>query len=126
VRITGRNRSINRQKLDRAQLERELADRSSLRSRVFYRYTQLLKARSNSPAFDPHSAQRVIECGQSIFAVLRDERVLCLHNVSPKRQTVSIDPIWRGAVNLIDGRSLESNSAIELEPYQVLWLKPNG
>ncbi len=125
VRITGRNRSSNRQKVERDQIERELADRSSLRYQVFDRYAQLLRARSNSPAFDPHGAQRVIECGHAIFAVVRNERVLCLHNVSNERQTIPIDPNWRGTVNLIDGRSIESNSTIDLAPYQVLWLKQN-
>jgi glucosylglycerate phosphorylase len=125
VRLTGRNRSINRQKIDRDQIELELADRSSLRYQVFKRYAQLLKARSSSPAFDPHSAQRVIECGRSIFAVARNEHLLCLHNVSNERQTIPIDPNWRGAVNLIDGRSIESNKTIDLAPYQILWLKRN-
>ncbi len=125
VQFTGWNRSINRQKIDRDQIERELADRSSLRYQVFDRYSQLLKARSNSPAFDPHGAQRVIECGHAIFAVVRNERVLCLHNVANERQTIPIDPNWRGAVNLIDGRSIESNSTIDLAPYQILWLKQN-
>ncbi|HZY45656.1 MAG TPA: hypothetical protein VFF70_13000, partial [Anaerolineae bacterium] len=109
----------------RDQIERELTDRSSLRYQVFDRYSQLLKARSNSPAFDPHGVQRVIECGHMIFAVVRNERVLCLYNVSNERQTISIDPNWRDAVSLIDGRSIVSNSTIDLAPYQILWLKRN-
>src|SRR5574341_323574 len=71
VKQTGRNRSINRQKLERAALAGELADPASLRRRVFTRYAQLLKARASSPAFHPHGRQRVIGCGEAVFAVLR-------------------------------------------------------
>ena len=87
VDVTGRNRTINRQKFDLAMLETELADPASLRSLVFQRYAHLLRARSTSSAFDPHGGQQVLDCGNAIFALLRispngSQRVLCLHNVS--------------------------------------------
>lgn len=89
----GHNRAVNRQKLDRAGVERELQDDRSLRRRVFQRLTALLQARSASPAFDPHGAQRVLALSNCVFAVERaanGARVRCVTNVSNDRQTVQL------------------------------------
>ncbi len=133
VKQTGRNRTINRQKLDRATLESELADPTSLRRRVFNRYAQLLQARAASPAFHPHGSQQILDGGQAVFAVLRlapqgDHRVLCLQNVSGQPQSARIDlearlglATQRGwAVDLVSGRRFKS--PLRLRPYQTLWL----
>ena len=91
---TGHNRTINRQKLERAELEAELADPRSLRAQVFRRYTHLLRARATSPAFHPNGGQRAVACGDAIFALLRtapdgSTAVLCLQNVSDRAQIAS-------------------------------------
>ena len=52
---SGIKRRINRQKLERAQLERELADPASLRSLVFTGFGKLLKTRRSQPAFHPNA-----------------------------------------------------------------------
>lgn len=135
VKKTGRNRTINRQKLNRPDLERELADASSLRSRVFARYQRLLKARARSAAFHPRGSQRIIDCGTSVFAVLRaspdgKRRVLCLHNVSKTRQPAKWDPrdVFANALprlrDLVGGKKIEQDASagLSLEPYQVSWL----
>ncbi|MDQ2692862.1 MAG: sugar phosphorylase, partial [Chloroflexota bacterium] len=71
VDLTGRNRTINRQKFDLASFERELEEESSLRYQVFQRYAQLLRARAGSPAFHPHGRQEILEYGEAVFAILR-------------------------------------------------------
>ena len=53
VALTGQNRTINRQKFDRVEVERELHDSSSRRSRVFNRLKRLLEVRAGSTAFAP-------------------------------------------------------------------------
>ncbi|MEP7359750.1 MAG: sugar phosphorylase, partial [Anaerolineales bacterium] len=81
VALTGRSRTINRQKFAAADLENELADPGSLRSTVFQRYANLLRARSASAAFDPYGAQQVLPGAPALFALLRTARgaqVLCL------------------------------------------------
>lgn len=133
---TGRNRTINRQKFEFATFESELTDEASLRYQVFRRYAQLLRARSSSPAFHPHGEQKVLNCGDSIFSLLRtspdgSQCVLCLHNVSNQPQNVRID--FRNTFNFASGQltDLVTNSHIEissggnlvLEPYQTLWLR---
>lgn len=124
---TGRNRTINRQKLDRADLERELADPASLRHRIFSRYAQLLRLRAAKPAFHPHGAQQVLDCGDSIFAVLRvspdgRERALCLHNVSDQPQPAQL-PFPPSRLSDLGLPNATPHGPATLAPYQVLWLR---
>lgn len=91
VKQTGHNRTINRQKLDSATLEAELATPASLRAQVFDRYSALLRQRAQSAAFDPYGGQEILQMGSGIFAVQRtspdgSERVLCLQNVTAQAQ----------------------------------------
>jgi sucrose phosphorylase len=127
VKQTGRNRTINREKLQFDELQNELADENSLRSNVFTRYCQLLKARSSTPAFHPHGTQKILKVHPSVFAIERispDKKVyvVCLHNVSPQKITFATD--YRLATDLFTGQDVDI-SKIVLGPYQILWLKIN-
>jgi sucrose phosphorylase len=102
---SGIPRRINRQKLERVELERELADPSSRRARVLFALKALLRQRQASAVFHPAGGWAVVATDPRVFALRRTspdgaEAVLCLHNVSP--DTVRTE-----------GRVLE--------PYQVLW-----
>jgi glucosylglycerate phosphorylase len=134
---TGHNRAINRQKFNQADLERELADETNLRHKVFTRYSRLLAARASSPAFQPHSYQRALDYSDALFALLRmapqnGARVLCLHNLSDQPQSIHINledilsPIRPGnwARDLITGQrfKLRRQAPLRLRPYQVYWL----
>jgi sucrose phosphorylase len=107
---SGIHRRINRQKLDRAALERELADPASLRARVFSRFRKLLHVHRDCAAFHPRAAQAVLELDPRVFAVERASadgaaRVLCLHNLS--RAAVTLDAPDR---------------QIGLQPHEVIWI----
>jgi sucrose phosphorylase len=125
VKQTGRNRTINRQKCDLETLQNELVDENSLRAKVFARYCQLLLARSSSPAFHPHCAQKIVDCHPSVFAVERispdkKSHVLCLHNVSEWKTAFATK--YNRATNLFTGQSLLASN-ISLEPHQILWMR---
>ena len=127
---TGRHRTINRQKFDRATLEAELVDPQSLRARVFERYVHLLRQRGAHSAFHPHGQQQVVEAGEALFALWRiapdgRQRVLCLHNVSDQPQFFR--PAFSSEVlDLVSGErwSLTAGEPLTLQPYQVAWLRP--
>ena len=92
VALTGKERTINRQKLNLDELEKALHSPGSLRAKVFKGYGKLLVERSKSAAFHPQGAQRILYFGKGIFAVLRispdgRERMLCLHNVTGETQS---------------------------------------
>jgi sucrose phosphorylase len=124
VRQTGRSRTINRRKFDFDALRGELADPASLRSQVFSRYRDLLRARRSSPAFHPHGGQRTLDLHPSVFALERfspdgSSRVLCLHNVSADKIVLDAPP--RQAADLLTGQ-VSGDKPLTLAPYQVLWL----
>ncbi len=104
------NRAGNREKLSRLELELELADPASLRSRVFKGHLHLLAQRRGSPAFHPNGGQKILEVGRGVFAVLRtspdgSQNVLCLQNVTSQPQTV-----------------IRPHATYPLNPYQTLWM----
>jgi glucosylglycerate phosphorylase len=66
--LTGSTRAINRQRLERRQLEAEL-QADSRRRKVLSGLKRLLTARSASPCFHPKGAQRVLRAEGAVFAV---------------------------------------------------------
>ena len=113
VKQTGRNRTINREKLQFDALQKELADETSLRSKVFSSISQLLKTRSAYPAFNPHGKQVIHDLHPAVFAVERispDGRahMLCLHNVSLEKVSFVMN-----------------STTVTLEPYEVQWASIN-
>jgi glycosidase len=136
---TGRNRSINRRKLEAALVEAELAQAGSLRRLVFERYRRLLLARARSRAFHPLGRQQVLYLGEAVFALAREApdgsaRAICLHNVSGTKQQVAVSLRALGwdapAVrDLVDGHAQfvdNGQSRVGLRPYGVAWLEPSG
>jgi glycosidase len=124
VQRTGRARSINREKLDAATVERELADTTSRRAQVFRRYTDLLRIRRAQPAFHPCGPQRLLDLNPSVFALERtapdgSSRVVALHNVSDQPAKVALPPgRWR---DLLTEQTGSGN--LILNPYQVAWMR---
>jgi sucrose phosphorylase len=109
---SGIHRRINRQKLQRPDLERELSMPATLRARVFGGFRDLLALRRAHRAFAPNAPQRVLNLDARVFAVLREsadgnDRVLCLHNVSGQ-------PVQIGA--------WDAFSANKLGPFETKWL----
>ena len=137
VEQTGRNRTINREKLQLEQLERELADPDSLRHHVFYGFRNLLKERSTQPAFHPTGGQKILSVHPAVFVLLRTspdecETILCLHNVTGHIQKLTIAPDGLplpASGSMIDILSkqefgvTDGQLPLTIQPYQVLWLK---
>ena len=90
-----------------------------------------MKIRKEHPAFKPLAPQLILDLGDQVFAVLRtsaddSEMVLCLINVTSKPAEISIDDenfnITSDCTDILTGDKY-SPGEINLEPYQVLWLK---
>jgi sucrose phosphorylase len=150
VRETGDLRAINREELDYAQVVHELNSSDTLRHAVFEGYKSLLTARSLDPAFHPTASQRVVPTETGVFALLREleapeavgeeeaSRVLCVHNITADLVENDFDAYAWGVPSKSSFRELVSGDtfypdwgskqrfSIELEPYEVMWLKlPN-
>jgi glycosidase len=129
------NRRINRQKFTRAELETELSDEHSLRSRVLRRYKALLSARQSHAAFSPSAGQEILSVDRRVFAVLRtaaggSEWVLCLHNVSHEAVMLEVPAAMGGGANgwiemlshVPHPVSPSGTASITLRPHEVNWL----
>lgn len=128
---TGRNRTINREKLNKATIGQELADLTSLRSLVLRPYLHMLQTRAQQPAFHPNGQQEILQLHSAVFAVLRrdkngENKVLCLQNVS--NQAIVLDFDFAGVdelVSLLDGgrvAAVNGRFHLTLAPYAVVWL----
>ncbi|MCS6827923.1 MAG: sugar phosphorylase [Caldilinea sp.] len=136
VNLTGQNRTINRRKFCRSELEALLRNPTSLPHRVFMRYRRLIVARTGEPAFHPNAPQQIVRIDPALFALVRTRldgtrRVLCLHNVANREVRLRIDLAALGLtpterlVDLITGRESSLQSSIlemHLPPYGVHWL----
>jgi sucrose phosphorylase len=134
VRQTGQNRTINRQKLLREELERQLSNPDSLRAQVFSRLGGLMRLRAGQTVFHPSAKARVVECQRAILGLLRIspdglEQALCLHNLTAQRQPVDIDLVEFGLTHSVDLISRQPVTGprvtLHLKPYQVVWIKSN-
>lgn len=129
---TGRLRTINREALQAAAVERELADPTSRRAQVFSGYRRLLEVRTNESAFHPNGTQQVLDLHPALFGLLRTapdgrEQIAALHNVSAQDITVSLRGAVEGAAggwrDLFSGETPGPDAPVTLAPYQVRWLK---
>lgn len=136
VQQTGQNRTINRQKLNRDELESQLASPTSLRARVFNSLKQLIQARTAQPTFTPFGAVwNVVECPPPIFALHRQTRggeqhLFCLQNLSSQPQTFTLSApptllpvsgIWEDLIGK-QRMELKPQTTLTVQPYQTLWL----
>lgn len=135
VKQTGRYRSINREKLNRQKLEQELNEVGTLRNEVFTTYKKFLEIRRTLKAFHPNADQYVLFLNDHVYSIKRvsldgGETVVALTNVSNNLQTVKINRNeWSetvtSVVDVITGETvdLDMELFIELNPYEVKWLK---
>jgi sucrose phosphorylase len=138
VEITGRFRTINREKLELTTLQAELADPSSLRSKIYQGFCRLLSVRKQFPAFHPYSEQKILHLHPKVFSLLRippggQSPMLCLHYVSGQPLDMVIDTrkLSMGSVislnNILTDQIIpiiENKLEVHLNPYEVLWLSP--
>ncbi|MEH0697285.1 alpha-amylase family glycosyl hydrolase [Vibrio owensii] len=117
---SGINRRINREKLDLSELESELADEDSLRSKVFKSMTHLLNLRQQYAAFSPLASQQVLNLGDGIFALQRgdgEEAIRFAVNLTSQAQAVVLAD---SGFDLISEQLMPTE--FELAPYQFVWL----
>ena len=92
--LTGRARTLNRQKWSLDELTDLLAEPGGFHANIFAEYTRRVTARAQHPAFHPKAAQEVIAVDDRVFAFRRRASngggsVLCVHNVSGQ------DVLWQ-------------------------------
>ncbi|MDR2078253.1 MAG: sugar phosphorylase [Treponema sp.] len=116
--LLGYNRAVNRERPPVDRVEKELDDPGSLRSLIYHGINRLLRFRQAEEAFSPTSAQKVLDTGGSVFALLRgpvEKRwVLCAQNLGTSPAAVQV----REPGVLLD--------RIDLKPWETRWIAVGG
>jgi sucrose phosphorylase len=126
VELTGRARTINREKLNVEDISADLNNPDSFRAKVFFPYRNLIRIRAAQPAFHPNAAFKILEIDPRVFAIKRytaDQSIFALTNVSS--QPVSLSLSGKGtSLELTDLLSHEkfNSRSIGLKAYQTAWL----
>ena len=135
---TGRNRSINREKLDFARLVSDLSKPKHLRSLVFAGFRQLLMIRRSRPAFHPNSQQRILFLDERVFSLVRagkGDQIWSVINVSDQTINLAIQLKDIGfcagsiLIDLISGNEFTVFKGVlrfDLLPYAKLWVVEKG
>ncbi|MEX0326361.1 MAG: hypothetical protein AB3N33_09775, partial [Puniceicoccaceae bacterium] len=138
VAATGQNRSINRKKWDRGELQQQLDDPESGQARIFHKLSEWIRIRNQHPAFHPGAAMEVLDFGEGIFGFIRTsrtgvEKILCLYNMTDKQQSISWADCFPGVRQKTEVRELLSRQSIKakrgklvLKPCFAYWLMVRG
>lgn len=134
--LTGRARTINREKFQIAELLQRVEDHHQHEGRILEGMINMLMIRRNNPAFHPNAGQRVLALDDRVFAVLRGVEgtsavVLCLSNVSELHIEVTLLGTLFGDVcskiyDLFDGKafslSKDNNFHLTMGSFQTRWV----
>lgn len=127
VKLTGRARTINREKLNLDNVIAELQNPRSFRAQVFNSYSRLISIRREQKAFHPNAGFRVLRSAlPHVFAVAREgfgQTLFSLTNVSSRSMKVSLEALGipRGLKDILSGGRIVEHSLV-LEPYRTAWL----
>ncbi len=119
---SGINRRINREKLEYGRIVHEL-ENNSRRKAIFHGLKRMIEIRRKQPAFSPYAPQKILELGDHVFALKREnehtgESVYLVANVTPN--TARVD-LGISGEDLFTGEKV--NGSFSLSPYQFVWIK---
>jgi glycosidase len=130
VKQTGMPRSINRRRLDSAQLT-ALLETENVHALIFSEYARVLAIRRKISAFHPDSSQQILRLGDSFFGLIRENKltgdtVYCITNITGSVQYTKPQPAsqdeWHDVLTIQDHHLKEE---ILFEPHQTRWLYNN-
>ena len=128
VKMTGINRSINREKFNAAWLESQLLEESTLPRRVFLAYKRLLSVRINENAFDPFGPFFFHDLHPKLFCIHNESReldnhILAVHNFSGEPVAFTLPDFVRlPATESIANVPVPAHD-VTIEDYGVMWIK---
>ncbi len=125
VRLTGRARSINREKLQMDEIVKQLADPVTSRSKIFHAYRRMILIRKQQPAFHPNAMFEILTIHPGVFAIRRqcaEQTIYALTNVSARDVHLSLSghQVYGRIRDLISGKFFNAES-FDLGPYQFAW-----
>ncbi|HGU9817831.1 TPA: sugar phosphorylase [Enterobacter chuandaensis] len=122
----GYNRAINRKKYTAGQVDRELNTTNSIRHKIYSRLSELIAVRRGENAFHPDSQALFESLDEQILKIIRvaenGERITALFNFSNNVHTVNEETL--NGTELLSGQAV-SGKELNLNPWQVMWIKEN-
>lgn len=129
VKLTGVNRSINREKYNYTFLLEKLTNDGNFEKTIFAAYKRIISIRVHEKAFNPFGEFEFLNIHKSLFAILRHsidkkESILALNNFSNATISCQLpESMEYPLVDLLSNTAIEKAQELDLEPYQVIWLK---
>jgi sucrose phosphorylase len=98
LKLTGRNRSINRSELDLNELENKLSHPHSPQSIVFRELCRRIQIRRRQAAFHPNATQYTLQLKPSLFgfwrqSIIRDQSIFCIFNLTDRPQLLQLSEL---------------------------------
>lgn len=128
VKMSGVNRSINREKFNLQELETRLKKEGSLEASIFKSYKQLLSIRIGESAFDPFGTFFFTQPHPALFCIHRENRddgirLMTIYNFSGEDVIFVLhNYLIIPATELISDSVIEQ-AEVKIEAYGVMWLK---
>ena len=126
------NRSINRHKWSKIELEKRLKSSKNIESLVFNSLKKLISIRKCQPAFHPNATQFTLQLDCCFFGIWRQsidlsQNIYAITNVTHLEQSLSLSNLnlafsdrW---FDLISGNEISNSaSVVSFNPYQTLWI----
>lgn len=136
---TGVNRDVNRATIKVGEIVECLGKPDCKVALLARHWPKLSLTRTRSRAFHPHAAQTVLTVSPQVFMVLRtspegDQHILAMTNLANSRCDIVVPVAGLGIqarhwYDLIGQQRFEASAGelrISLQPYDVVWLKPEG
>lgn len=129
VNFTGVNRSINREKFNYDLLEEKLNTDGTVEKMIFSSYKRLISIRTSEKSFNPFGEFEFLDLHDSVFAILqhsldKKESILALHNFSDDKIKFNLPKKCnKDLKDLLSPITFRPEDEVELERYQVMWLK---
>ncbi|MFQ5825579.1 MAG: alpha-amylase family glycosyl hydrolase [bacterium] len=131
-------RSINRTTINKEDLLRVLDNKDTAIYKIFYQLVYMIQKRISEKAFHPNAPQRILNASDSLFTLMRssidgNHNILTITNVTDQQQYFEISNKELGVqtdlwYEILTGRPFPPEHdmlILNLEPYEVLWLKAN-
>ncbi|MBC1571551.1 sugar phosphorylase [Listeria sp. FSL L7-1426] len=117
---SGIKRRINREKLEKNQLAREL-ETDTYRQTIFTSLKKLVQIRRNHTAFSPFATQEILDLGYDVFAIKRESDTECIYGIINVTSQDIRKTIAFSGTNLLTNQLVTSE--LELAAYEVVWIK---
>lgn len=126
VKKTGRNRTINRERLNKKDLIEQMNDNSHRRNKVFGGLKEMIEIRTSDEAFHPNGEQKVLNTSPAVFSIIRrspdgKSEVYGIFNLTNRKQTVTNNFDGYSFTNMFTKKTC--NEIPVLEAYEYYWLK---